>query len=108
MDPRNPLDANSLGKGEVDSSILSGSTRNQPFSRTAPVADGRTEHESDTGGGGKAGENVPAPFRKRTIQQERTAKGLCPRCGEEAAPYYLCQKHRDIAKIARIMKRVEA
>ena len=43
---------------------------------------------------------------KRTVQQERIANGLCPRCGEEAAPYRLCYKHRFEAKLVRGLKRM--
>ncbi len=46
---------------------------------------------------------------KRSLAQKRIAKGLCPRCGEEAAPYRLCKKHRDLEMVARTMERfVEA
>lgn len=43
----------------------------------------------------------------RSIRQERAAKGLCPNCGKEAAPYYLCAECRFKAKIIRVMNRVE-
>jgi hypothetical protein len=29
---------------------------------------------------------------RMSLRQERIAKGLCPKCGAEAAPYYLCQR----------------
>ena len=45
---------------------------------------------------------------RRTVQQERVAKGLCPTCGKEAAPYYLCADHRLTGKIERILRRVHA
>ena len=34
-------------------------------------------------------------------------KGLCPRCGEEAAPYRLCGKHRFEGRVIRALKRCE-
>jgi len=34
-------------------------------------------------------------------QQERIDKGLCPHCGEEAAPFYLCPSCRRYKSIAR-------
>lgn len=39
-----------------------------------------------------------------TIAQERLAKGLCPRCGEEAAPYRLCFSHRAEEMIRRCLR----
>lgn len=41
-----------------------------------------------------------------TVQQDRVAKGLCPQCGKEAAPYRLCPDHRMIGMIARRLNRV--
>ena len=40
-----------------------------------------------------------------TRAQERIAKGQCPRCGKEAAPYYLCPDHRFEGQIVRICNR---
>ena len=37
--------------------------------------------------------------------QERIAKGQCPRCGEEAAPYYLCGKCRFKGQVVRVLER---
>lgn len=42
---------------------------------------------------------------KLSLAKQRSAKGLCPRCGEEAAPYSLCSKHRLEARIHRYLKR---
>lgn len=39
-----------------------------------------------------------------TLASERLAKGLCPRCGKEAAPYRLCQDHRFEGTIARFLR----
>lgn len=36
-------------------------------------------------------------------RQYRIDHGLCPLCGEEAAPYYLCYKHRQHQVIRRFM-----
>jgi hypothetical protein len=38
-------------------------------------------------------------------EKERIAKGLCPRCGKEAAPYYLCQSCRYGDRIVRMLNR---
>jgi hypothetical protein len=40
-----------------------------------------------------------------STRRERAAKGLCPACGEEAAPYYLCAKHRFEQQIVRRLER---
>ena len=40
-------------------------------------------------------------------QQERINKGLCPRCGKEAAPYYLCDHCRRGNSIVRVLNRLE-
>lgn len=45
---------------------------------------------------------------RRTLQQDRIAKGLCPRCGEQAAPYRLCSKHRFEASLARGLNKAAA
>ena len=37
---------------------------------------------------------------------ERVANGLCPQCGEEAAPFYLCFRCRMIGRTRRTMKRL--
>lgn len=42
-----------------------------------------------------------------TLAKERIAKGLCPRCGKEAAPYYLCADHRFEQQIVRRLNRGE-
>ena len=42
-----------------------------------------------------------------SLAKERVSKGLCPRCGKEAAPYYLCPEHRQSDSLARQMKRLE-
>ena len=35
--------------------------------------------------------------------RERVAAGLCPKCGNEAAPYYLCGKCRDMERLRRAL-----
>lgn len=40
-----------------------------------------------------------------TKVQERVSKGLCPRCGEEAAPYRLCFACRQKDRLTRALKR---
>ena len=40
-------------------------------------------------------------------QQERINKGLCPRCGKEAAPYYLCDDCRRSASLGRVLNQLE-
>lgn len=39
--------------------------------------------------------------------QERVDNGLCPQCGEEAAPYRLCFKCRHINRFRRSLHRLE-
>lgn len=39
------------------------------------------------------------------VQQQRIARGLCPRDGNEAAPYYLCAECRYRDKVRRIANR---
>lgn len=41
------------------------------------------------------------PMKNR---QYRIDHGLCPVCGDEAAPYYLCHKHRQIGMVGRMLK----
>lgn len=41
------------------------------------------------------------------LHRDRISRGLCPNCGGEAAPYYLCWKCRAVAKIGRILRRAE-
>lgn len=41
-----------------------------------------------------------------TKAQERIAKGLCPQCGEEAAPYYLCSRCRLSRRLGRARDRL--
>jgi DNA-binding MarR family transcriptional regulator len=36
---------------------------------------------------------------------QRVAKGLCPYCGEEAAPYYLCDRCRLMRKLYRVLSK---
>lgn len=38
-----------------------------------------------------------------TLAQDRASRGLCPQCGKEAAPYYLCADHRTIAMIRNFL-----
>jgi hypothetical protein len=40
-----------------------------------------------------------------TLRQDRLARGLCPNCGKEAAPYFLCGDCRFKAKIVRVLNR---
>ncbi len=40
-----------------------------------------------------------------SLQRERIAKGQCPRCGKEAAPYRLCFDHRLEARFTRNLNR---
>lgn len=40
-----------------------------------------------------------------SLRQERVAKGLCPNCGKEAAPYYLCWNCRAKARFRRTLDR---
>lgn len=43
-----------------------------------------------------------------SLRKERAAKGLCPECGAEAAPYYLCDechRRRQVGRILREMTR---
>lgn len=40
-----------------------------------------------------------------SVKQERLAKGQCPQCGKEAAPYYLCYGCRQSVRITRCLKR---
>ena len=47
---------------------------------------------------------MTAAARKVRVK-DRVANGLCPRCGEESAPYYLCGKHRLEARLIRALKR---
>jgi hypothetical protein len=42
-----------------------------------------------------------------TLAQDRVSNGLCPRCGEEAAPYYLCSRHRAVEMVGRFLNRAE-
>ena len=41
-------------------------------------------------------------------RQYRIDHGLCPYCGEDAAPYYLCQRHREIGALSRLLYRSAA
>jgi hypothetical protein len=40
------------------------------------------------------------------LTQARLAKGLCPLCGMDAAPYRLCARHRQIGLIRRVANRL--
>ena len=40
-----------------------------------------------------------------SIRQERLAKGLCPDCGAEAAPYRLCDRCRFKGLLGRILRK---
>jgi hypothetical protein len=39
------------------------------------------------------------------LKQERINKGLCPDCGEQAAPYYLCDRCRYINMVRRVCEK---
>lgn len=41
------------------------------------------------------------------VQEDRIAKGQCPDCGKEAAPYRLCYACRFKGKIVRVLNRAE-
>ncbi len=41
-----------------------------------------------------------------SIAKQRVAKGLCPQCGAEAAPYYLCERCRSIKRLGRMLDRM--
>lgn len=46
---------------------------------------------------------------KQTAKERRVFRvehGLCPECGKESAPYYLCHDHRAIGMIGRMMNRM--
>lgn len=45
------------------------------------------------------------PESQKKLMRERVARGQCPRCGKEAAPYYLCAKHRQEARFTRALNR---
>lgn len=40
-------------------------------------------------------------------QQDRILRGLCPRCGKEAAPYYYCSDHRFEGQIVSRLRRTD-
>lgn len=42
------------------------------------------------------------------VREERLAKGQCPNCGEDAAPYYLCGRCRLGAKLGRVLRKAHA
>lgn len=44
---------------------------------------------------------------RRTIREDRLAKGLCPQCGAEAAPYRLCGQCRFRGLIYRLLRKGE-
>lgn len=44
-------------------------------------------------------------MKKASLQRQRILAGLCPTCGKESAPYYLCADHRFQKKIEHILKR---
>lgn len=44
-------------------------------------------------------------MEKRNVKRERIARGQCPNCGKEAAPYYLCHDCRLKGKIVRVLNR---
>jgi hypothetical protein len=49
--------------------------------------------------------DIPSSPVSPSLQHQRLAKGLCPSCGEPAAPYYLCDRCRAIALIRRVINR---
>lgn len=38
------------------------------------------------------------------IRKERAAKGLCPTCGEMAAPYYLCDRCHQLGQVSKLLR----
>jgi hypothetical protein len=41
----------------------------------------------------------------RSLSEDRLAKGLCPRCGADAAPYRLCARCREMDALGRLLNR---
>lgn len=39
-----------------------------------------------------------------SIRKERSAKGLCPNCGEMAAPYYLCDRCHTLRQVGKFCR----
>jgi hypothetical protein len=39
-------------------------------------------------------------------RQYRIDHGLCPECGRESAPYYLCEEHRQLNSLTRMLNRM--
>lgn len=48
------------------------------------------------------------PTTRRDLRRHRLAHGLCPTCGKEAAPYYLCSEHRQLLWLDRVLSRFAA
>ena len=44
---------------------------------------------------------------QNSLQKRRVENGLCPQCGAEAAPYYLCAKCRQMRSLGRLLDRAE-
>ena len=42
----------------------------------------------------------------RERKQFRVDHGMCPECGREAAPYYLCGQHRTLGAMTRMLNRM--
>lgn len=49
---------------------------------------------------------MPTETTAKQRRQHRIDHGLCPECGEEAAPYYLCPTHRLKGSVSRMMGRM--
>lgn len=49
--------------------------------------------------------SVPAKQTAKERRVYRVEHGLCPECGKEAAPYYLCHDHRSLGMIRRMMNK---
>jgi hypothetical protein len=43
-----------------------------------------------------------------SIRKDRAAKGLCPDCGGEAAPYYLCDRCHTTRQVRRFLVKAES
>jgi len=44
-------------------------------------------------------------MKAKERRQHRIDHGMCPLCGKEAAPYYLCHEHRTLNALTRILNK---
>ena len=51
-----------------------------------------------------ADKTAPPDTTASERRQYRIDHGLCPLCGKESAPYYLCEDHRTYQAVGRMMK----